>query len=63
MAEKLELNKEATGQLEEIGKSFNRLMNQVEKSCIEDSFKKELLKQLQEMASDVHHLCPVIKVG
>lgn len=46
-------------ELEEIGKSFTRLMNQVEKSSIADEIKKPMLDDLQEMAGEVHHLVPI----
>lgn len=49
----------AMHQLEEIQKSFTRLINQLRSSCIALEIKKPMVDELQEMASEVHHLAPV----
>ena len=47
---------QAQEELRQLGISFNRLLNQLEKSCIEENEKRAIIDAVQEEASIVRHL-------
>ncbi len=49
---------EAEAQLKNIEASFKRILTQVGNSCIATSTKSALVADLEEMATEVHHLVP-----
>lgn len=51
---------EAERQLRNIEASLKRVLTQIENSCIETSTKCALVADLEEIATEVHHLVPWI---
>lgn len=49
---------EAEAELKNIEASLKRLLTQVENSCIATSTKSALVANLEEIATEVHHLVP-----
>lgn len=50
---------EAEAQLKNIEASLKGVLTQVENSCIETSTKSALVADLEEVATEVHHLVPL----
>ena len=49
-------------ELRNIESSFNRVINQIDKSCIDIEIKERMLEELRESAFEIHHLVPVKKL-
>lgn len=47
---------QARKELNNIEASFNRAINQIRRSCIDVEIKRRMLEDLNDMASEVHHL-------
>jgi len=54
----MEAIREAEKQLRNIEASMERLLTQIENSCIETSTKCALIADLKEMLFEIHHLVP-----
>lgn len=51
-----ETTEEATKELANIETSLNRVINQIRRSCIKVEEKGRLLDELNDIASEIHHM-------